>query len=609
MFRNMNQRPSPPRCPQTTPPGASRRTESEPIGAPIKTSGTPTLNRTLLWLIAGASGMLALLSLLSAAGHDQLWFLLMARRWLDGATLDGPVIFDSNPPLIVWLSAVPVKLASALPLPFADPATAWAKLLVLALFAAVARLCWTFLRQLLPDAGRTDRLALTFAFLVLAGVVPARDFGQRDHLTGILCLPYILAAALSASPRARTSRARVARGLAALLAAVGICLKPHQLLLILAVELACLLLWLRADRRLPRRPSGTTRVPLARPEPWIIAAAGAVFLASIRRFAPAYLSLALPLLHETYWAIGHLSPLELLSQSLQLHLLAICAIALFVWQKPARSASPRAGNATGKSSSPDAPGRRAILLLLAAGCGATLAFYLQDTGWYYQQLPAITLFAAALALTLLPSLTTLRSIPRHLPAAAAALSLLAVLLTAFGLRDDIRVPGAFAFASPDPALFAGLPPGAPVAILTTSVEDTMMPVARFHLQWAQRTNNLWLFPAVLRLEDPSAARPRAARSITPAQVAALDTLEHRWMVEDLTRWQPQLVLIKRCQDPHVLCQALEDRHDDLLAWFARDPRFRELWRSYRPLRRAGDYDAWILCDDQTLRDDQPSPKP
>jgi hypothetical protein len=73
----------------------------------------------------------------------------------------------------------------------------------------------------------------------------------------------------------------------------------------------------------------------------------------------------------------------------------------------------------------------------------------------------------------------------------------------------------------------------------------MMPVERYHLEWAQRTNNLWTLPAILRSESG----PPPRRILAPARVTQLDAMQHRWMVEDLTHWQPELVLVQRCQDP------------------------------------------------------------
>ncbi len=120
----------------------------------------------------------------------------------------------------------------------------------------------------------------------------------------------------------------------------------------------------------------------------------------------------------------------------------------------------------------------------------------------------------------------------------------------------------------------------------------MMPTARFHLLWSQRTNNVWTLPAILRTEDPQGTPPR--HHLPPDRLAHLVAQQHRWMVEDLTRWHPQLILVARCQDPAVHCDELEDRHDNLLAWFLRDPAFQEIWTRYHFLRTSGAYDAYTL---------------
>jgi len=180
-----------------------------------------------------------------------------------------------------------------------------------------------------------------------------------------------------------------------------------------------------------------------------------------------------------------------------------------------------------------------------------------------------------------------------LPTTAAALSLLAIALTAhfsgYSLTHPLTFPNGLS-DTPDPSLFAALPPGTPVAILTTVVDDSVPPIFTHHLLWAQRQNNLWTLPAILRNQSPGLQPPR--HIIPPDRLAQLDQLQHAWMVEDLQRWRPQLILIARCQSPTVLCQIIEDRHDDLLAWFARDPAFRAEFAHYRYLRSAGPYDAY-----------------
>ncbi len=72
-----------------------------------------------------------------------------------------------------------------------------------------------------------------------------------------------------------------------------------------------------------------------------------------------------------------------------------------------------------------------------------------------------------------------------------------------------------------------------------------------------------------------------------------DRLQHAYMVEDLNRWHPALLLVERCEDPAVHCQILEGRHDNLRAFFLRDPAFAAIFAHYRYQRSAGAYDAYV----------------
>ena len=170
-------------------PRGSNPNVSDSAGHGDKESRTAT--RTFVSLTLGAAGMACLMALLPAAGHDQLWFLLMAQRWLHGAALYGPEAFDSNTPAIVWLSAPPVWLAEHLhlSLPFA------AKLLMTLIEIAIAVASWKTLSRLPIFLTPAARWFLAFSFITLFAVVPARDFGQRDLLAVLLCFPYVLAAA------------------------------------------------------------------------------------------------------------------------------------------------------------------------------------------------------------------------------------------------------------------------------------------------------------------------------------------------------------------------------------------------------------------------------
>jgi Dolichyl-phosphate-mannose-protein mannosyltransferase len=530
----------------------------------VQAAMTINLRSTFLILTLAAAGMGALLAFLPAAGHDQLWGLYVARHVLDGSHLYGPEFMESNPPLIIWLSVVPVALGHLTHI----PAPAVGKTLVLLLEALVATVCLRQLRRILP-VNAAQVAALAFAFVTLFNVVPARDLGQRDYLLTLLCLPYLLAAVRTAKnlgdklgstdPRITSILKYTLIGLAA---GLGLALKPHQAILPIAIELYLIY----------RSRSLRT---LLRPEPFAILATAIGYLAAIRHFTPDYLTTLLPILRDTYWAVGSLTFPQLLWQAIELHILA--ALAFYLHFKWRRYSTPYYLFPIPS-------------LLLTAGTASTLAYYLQGTGWYYQQLPAITFCALALVFELLP-LAEERRVPPWTPKAALALAVLALALATHFMNYPFTEARSFAINTPDPTFFENLPPATTVATLTTTVDYTVMPAERYHLTIAQRYPHLWMLPAILRNEQPNSSHP-ARRIILPEHLAELDHLQHQFMVEDFRRWHPQLVLIERCQKPDIHCQLLEDRDDDLLAWFLRDPAFAAEWKSYTFVGFRGSFDAF-----------------
>ena len=514
--------------------------------------------QTWMLLTLAAAGMATLLALLPAVGHGQLWCLYVAQRILHGTKLYGPELLESNPPLIMVLLLAPAALSQFLHLPI----TALFKLGVLSLEAASAIVSLRILRRIQPSLTPSKLWELAFFFLVIYAVVPARDFGQRDHLLAILCLPYVLAAALDAeSHHPHQPLSRTLALLIGIAAGLGICLKPHHILIPIAIEAALLI----------KRRSVRT---LLRPEPLAIAATCLAYLAAIHLFTPNYITQVVPLLRDVYWAIGHLTLPQLLLEAIQLHILAAITLTLYFFNNQ------------------NNPLRPATLNLILAGVASTIAYYLQGTGWYYQQLPAISFFATALGLQLLQFAT--RPMPSWTPKAAAGLSILALTLTAYFSGYTLKHPTTFPAGLsniPDPTFFSDLPPNTPVAILTTVVDDSVPPIFTHHLLWAQRTNNLWVLPAILRNETPNGQPPQ--HKIPPTRLDELDRQQHLWMVEDLNRWSPALILVLRCEDPTVQCQILEDRHDNLLAWFQRDAAFHAAFAQYHFLRSSGPYDAYV----------------
>ena len=513
---------------------------------------------TFLILTLAACGMASLLALLPAAGHDQMWLLYAARLTLHGAPLYGPQVFETNPPLILWLSTVPAALSSLTHI----PDTALGKLFTIALIAAIGAVCLNLLRKLRANsnaAGLTPAVlyALAFAYITIFAVMPARDLGQRDDFLILFILPYVFAAAVRAES---ISIPPLQATLIGIIALAGVALKPHQLLIPIAIELTLLI---------RRRASIRT---LFRPEILVMFLSGLAFLAAIKLFAPLYFTTILPLVGDTYWAYHMLTFAQLLGQSIQLHILLLIDLALFFTIRP-RQTLPT--------------------ILLIAGLAATLAFYLQGTGWYYQQLPALSLLSLALVFLLLDLAERRQlTLPSSSPTAAAALALLALALTTHFMDYPFTAARSFPVDSPDPSFFTNLAPGTPVMTIAPNIDATIQPIFKYHLTLAQRYPTFLMLPAILRSEDPQSGP--LTKHLSPTRIAELDYIQRTDMIEDLHRWQPLLILVQRCQDPAVHCQVLEDRHDDLLAWFLRDPIFVKLWKNYAFSASRGEFDAYTL---------------
>ena len=257
--------------------------------------------------------MTVLLSLAADTGHDQLWLLLAAERIGHSLNPYGPTVFESNPPLAIWLSAIVVLLSHILHLAL----TVTLKLAVIVVVTVSALFCHRLVRRLDVALTPTREWLLAIAFVLIFGAVPARDFGQRDHILTLLILPYLIVAALDLAERRNPgARGRLPglpiRVLVTIPAAVGFALKPHQALTAICVELAVLLL------ARPHRPRLL--------EPLMLVTAAGAYYEAIRLLAPTYLTEILPTLRSTYWAFGHLRLDELFLASIPLQILMAATI-------------------------------------------------------------------------------------------------------------------------------------------------------------------------------------------------------------------------------------------------------------------------------------------
>lgn len=167
---------------------------------------------TVAAVVIGTTG-----AFLTLPRTDTTWLLHVTAKLLDGAAL-GVDVVENSPPVILWLKAPVVLLARA------TGWDAWHLWLGASALLATGSLLLTgrLLREV-PSLARSAGLLLA-VFAVGLFLLPILDFGQREHVTVALVVPWLLAVA------ARAEGAPLGRGRATALAlagGLGLSIKPH----------------------------------------------------------------------------------------------------------------------------------------------------------------------------------------------------------------------------------------------------------------------------------------------------------------------------------------------------------------------------------------------
>ena len=318
---------------------------------------------------------------------DIAWLLYVARRWMAGRELYVDVV-EVNPPLIVWISAIPIWLAGVLGID--------AQFTAIPVFIAAVLGCAWWTAVLLKGTGKLfqDRLPVFAAIGTVLLVVPAGDLGQREHLLVAAMLPYLALFARSLTGEAIPRRDALIAGA---LAGLGCALKPRYAGVFVVLEGLAMLRGLSPFRLMPFA-AGTT----------MLAYGGLVAV-----FCPAYLRRAVPLALALYGATD--VPLR--------HLVADSvrrmfgeAVALLLWWN-LRRRSPE-GNL--------------MLTLVVFAITSTAICFMDGKDWFYHRLPATVATVLALLCWATSALLHGRSRPSApLPVMAGAVAVVVFLVAAF----------------------------------------------------------------------------------------------------------------------------------------------------------------------------------
>ena len=490
--------------------------------------------------------------------HDQTVLLFEAQRLLAGAEPYGPHLSETNPPLIIWFSALPVLVGGWL---HASPVFLFRLLLVAMITASVV---WSVrLFRLRTTIAAPAVALLGFATLAAEFGTGIYTFGEREHLLLILILPYVIAVATGTGNRLSITE-RCALGI---VAGFAIWFKPQDTLILVALEVFSALR-LRSLRR------------LVSAEFLALILTSLFLFALVFLFAPLYLKQTYPLLIDVYWALGTSTTLNL---ALSLHgymtsVLAILLACLFL-----------------RRSLRDTP---TTLALLICSVAASLAFDIQHTDWAYHAYPHLALLFMAAAYLLFdlshPILEDL-SVNRHRITPIIFVAFGCAVVFFFELSRHPQVAGYVRKGTPpDPlvAFFAQYHPPATVYVFSTSV-PALSVAYQDHLTWGSRFAHMWMMPAIIQNETGRISSTAPFKQLPPDTLARLEALQRSQSTEDLNYWHPSVVLVQRCNAQHS-CQGLGNRDFDMLAWLRQSPDFAAAWSHYQPQPGIDGYDVYKL---------------
>lgn len=491
--------------------------------------------RTPLALV-GILALSVLMMVPAILSEDTYWLLYLGRELVNGAA---PYVdfFEVNPPLIIWLNVPPAWLAEVAGLPLVGVFKAY----VFALIGLSLWLSWRVMAVSKTPFAPAVFLALAYGLMMM----PGTHFGQREHIMIILAVPYLFLAAA----RAQTIEVPLWQVLGTtVLASVGFCIKPYFVLIPAVLELY---LVMRLKARTFRRI-----------EPYVMAAIGGAYLASIIIVTPNYLTGVVTYAREVYQAGFGTSASTMLVVSMPILLsIYIGAMLLASVRRKIADISP------------------AYVVLSLAMLAAFAGLLLQAKGWPNHSYPARLL----LLLITIGGLAAVLSIKK----AAITAKILAAFLVLPLAYNSVLPLWFVKYQSHHSQYFGALADRYPEAdsafVMSAYLYDGFPFILDKNLKWGSRFPSLWLTPGI---------QQKKAAGDTSALLNEIETFSHQALAEDLARYKPKLVFVDNEK---------EKRHFGTLPYdyvkdFSKHPAFAQEWAHYELVKPDGSYQLYRRKD-------------
>lgn len=460
------------------------------------------------WLIACSFFVISILLQSNIfCNTDANWLLHATNRLLHGGKYYYN-FFETNPPMILYISTLPVLLATVLHLSMSSVFHGY--VFLIAVFSSF--ICAVLIKKIYQQCPawmwRTFILALIFIFVIL----PGHAYGEREHLALMLVTPYVFLAVL----RVRNLRLSIIFALLiGVLAGIGFAVKPYFVIPFGLVELYLII----KQRRL---------FFSVRPESLMIGVVLIVYLISIFVFFPEYITRMLPLIWHLYTVTAHV-PWTMLVSSIWVMFFLISIgyyFAFYDWKLRGEF--------------------RLILLLVSIGF--ICAYFLQHTAWFYHALPSYA-FSMLLLVQLFQEMLVKPEKKNYIK--KMQISLLAVIILVFAVgvpgkifyfvlkRDrSIVITKAINFIrhnAPNDKIFA----------FATTIDVPYKFIDQTHAQSVSRFPSQLLLPGLIK---------QLAAARTVQQKNRFNRYKHEiigMITDDLRRYQPDLVIVDTFGEQNV----------------------------------------------------------
>jgi len=470
--------------------------------------------------------------------NDVAWYLYLGRELLAGKHLYIDFV-ETNPPLICFLTAIPVWMGQVL---HVESRVVWTVLVTCICVgsAAAAARFWGMARG--AQRGAETALFLFLLVITLAFFF-AYDFGQRDHLGFVASLP------LCGLIGARMSGAKVGAAVPVVTAIIGgllLALKPFFFipwLLCVAWALA-VCGWRRAARW---------------PETYIVPAMSLAQPALILFVTPAYIGVA-RLVASLYSAYNSETWGRLLTE----RFLAVTLVGGLLTLLYRASTE----------------GRTAVRLASLFTMGWYLSGLLQRKGWHYHDLPGVAAlsFAAWMIVIDLAGRRTERAL-RWQTALRAATVLFLLMAGIRTIRLHWGYPGGNGNIVPIVEREAR---GKSIIALATGMSAFPL-VNDSGTRLAVRYNSLWPIPGLYARQVQAGTPDGKWHYRRPEQMGAVEKQMFTDVASDLATEPPLLIFWSRDQ------QGMGSLKVDLMGYFAQDDRVRTAFQHYDRVPLKSDY--------------------